>query len=193
MAKSTSWHPTIRRQTPSLPPPLPPRRRWWTWPRQALVAAMAALSAFAAAAAFLPRVSVSPLSEQVASGASPTLFSINNVELVPLKDVQPMLGICQVKYYQTPETEDMNGSCTHDQAIGSFLLFTQWHEDEIGVDHSYTISLQDLLHVKGAPISYADISIEVEYQPAFLPWHQRASFRFTTRVQGDGKLYWIER
>jgi len=154
------------------------------------------VGAIAAAAVFLPRVSVSPTSAQVPIYGSPSLFSINNTGLVPLEDVQPMLGICQLTYGPVPEQESRDArTCMHeDKVLGSFLLFTPWHTDEIKADHSYIISLQDaLINSARFPISYADISIDVEYRVAFLPWRQRASFRFTTRQGGDSRLYWIER
>jgi hypothetical protein len=38
-----------------------------------------------------------------------------------------------------------------------------------------------------------DVDIVVHYRPAFYPFEQRESFRFTSRVANDGQVHWFPR
>lgn len=43
------------------------------------------------------------------------------------------------------------------------------------------------------PITTADISINIRFRPAFVPWHTNRRFRFYTVKGSDGRLRWLNR
>jgi hypothetical protein len=197
MARVVSWRPTIQRRGPKPPQPPPPTKRWWTRPKQLVAAGAAFLGAMAAMATFLPRVSVTPLSQVVPENEAPSIFAVQNAGLVPLEDVQPMLIPCQISLNTHPVPEDRESGCTYNSDItprmGGFVP-TLWHQSFLGIDHRYTISMQEVFKTtNNIHIGYADFALIVTYKPWFLPWRRQASFRFTTEMQGDGLLYWKER
>jgi hypothetical protein len=139
---------------------------------------------------FLPRVTVEPSGVYDPSYPSPLTFTISNINVVPLRDVQPSLGVCFISYSEPPE--DIN-HCNG--PAGSKLAFTPWFVKWLDVDEKYQIIIEDALRIKDSPkqITNADITIAVTYTPWFMPswWRNTKEFRFITRRLSDGKIHWV--
>jgi hypothetical protein len=150
-----------------------------------LIASVAAFIGFASAAVtFLPRPTVDGPSSpyEVSSLIS---FVIGNASIVPLENVQPMLGLCTLTFGSTepPKPPRDCGS-----SLGTRFVRPQWHAPYIGIDDKHTITVDDMFR---GQIGYADISVVIAYSPWFLPWRREREFRFETRKLGDGKIYWF--
>jgi hypothetical protein len=70
----------------------------------------------------------------------------------------------------------------------SGLVPEAWTNHSLDMDDEYTISLFDALHMYGD--RQGSIQIVVRYHAWFLPWTFTRRFRFETRRQSNGKLYW---
>lgn len=139
------------------------------------------------AAAFLPRLTLAPVGSFDPSTPSPTIFRISNAGVVRLVDVQPTLGLCELRFEGAPA---LTGVCSHDK-VSSRLMPSFLHRDALDVDGFFDISVQEILNPGPRPYAYADISIGVSFYPWFFPfWKQEREFRFVTKKGGDGKLYW---
>jgi hypothetical protein len=91
--------------------PQDPQRTWWTPLHRAYVgfAVVATfLGAIAAVVTLLPHISVDPFGPFDPSSSSPTFFDISNTGPIPLQHIQPMLGICALKYKEKIRVE---GKC----------------------------------------------------------------------------------
>ncbi len=163
-------------------------KKWWTGPHKFaawLIGSVVALIGFASAVVtFLPRPTVDGPSNPYEMSL-PISFVIGNANIVPLENVQPMLGLCTLVFGSTDRPQSGRGCGS---ALGSRLVRPQWLAAYIGIDDKHTITIEDMF--KGQ-ISYADISIILEYSPWFLPWRREKEFRFETRKLGDGKIYWF--
>ncbi len=149
-------------------------------------------------AAYVPRVDVEGSGNP--NEAGPTIFTIKNVGGVSLSYVQPNLGICEFVYGTHPiEPNHDPHSCCPGDPILSLLVVRPWMHPSLPTNGRFSITLQDrfpYLPSEGRPIGYADISIGVKFQPFLIPfewpwyWPWYATYRFTTKVGPDGKLYW---
>jgi hypothetical protein len=133
----------------------------------------------------LPRVTVDPLGPYDPANPSPVIFTIANINIVPLSDVQPWIGIC---YINTNEVPDCNGPIT------GGLIYGPWHIAWLDVDEKYQIALEEALRLSNnSPKQFesADITISITYTPWRL-WFLRTTreFRFVTKRRSDGKIYW---
>jgi hypothetical protein len=142
---------------------------------------------------FLPRLTVEPGGQIDPSSPYPIPFKITNSGAIPLSDVQPMIGLCEIDYGHPPH--DLPERCS--SHLGSLLVFKPWFTKKLAVDEAITIDLNDLIHVPfGAKFSAADISIDISFYPWFLRfWPFRADIErcFQTKLEPDGKLLWKAR
>jgi hypothetical protein len=138
---------------------------------------------------FLPRITVEPSRTYDPSNPSPLTFTISNTNVVPLRDVQPCLGVHFLDFGDIPETTQ------HRNGPTSKMCFGPWFAKWLDVDEKYQIIIEDAIRIKDSPkqIQNADITIAVIYTPWFLPswWRSTKEFRFITRQLSDGKIYWV--
>jgi hypothetical protein len=138
---------------------------------------------------FLPRMTIDAVDLVDPSRPWPMHFTIVNTGIIPLTSVQPMLGICEL---WLGEPRNLPDRCSG--PILSRLAPHSWFAKRLGGDKRYTISLDEAFALApGVKFGGADISIEIRYEPWFLPIERKKEFRFVTRVEGDGKLSWLSR
>jgi hypothetical protein len=159
----------------------------WTNHKTALFWLSALVGLLAGGLALLPRVTVEPSGPYDPSNPSPITFTIANVNIVPLRDVQPILGICNISNRDEPLPQ-CNGP-----AVGGIRprqLRVKW----LDTDEKYQIALEEILKLPGSQqFPSADITIAVEYTPWRMPWfwRNRKEYRFVTKKRSDGKIYWV--
>ncbi|HEY1798052.1 MAG TPA: hypothetical protein VGG57_18205 [Stellaceae bacterium] len=139
---------------------------------------------------FLPRVTVEPSGPYDPANPSSVTFTISNINIVPLRDVQPELGLCFIGGKGgDPPLQQCNGSAL------SKLDFTPWKIKWLDVDEKYQIALEDMFRIGGSnrQIENADITIGITYTPWRMPafWRNTKEFRFITKKMNDGKIYWL--
>jgi hypothetical protein len=136
---------------------------------------------------FLPRVTVDIGELTDPSNAYTITFVITNAGIIPLKNVQPILGIGML--ISGPPQIVPDG---WDGPFQSRIKFTPWLTKWMAADEKYEIRLDDAIHF-GPNVKFggAHISIGVEYQPWFLPLTRTKEFRFFTRLEPNGRLTWV--
>ncbi len=137
---------------------------------------------------FLPRVTVEPSGVYDPSNPSPLTFTISNTNVVPLRDVQPALGVCFIDTDKNRTNQQCNGPA------GTKLAFAPWFVKWLDVDEKYQIIIEDALSLgDSTQIQNANITIAVIYTPWFMPswWRSTREFRFITRKLSNGKIYWV--
>jgi hypothetical protein len=154
----------------------------------AVIMTIVALSGISAIALW-PRVTVEPGGQIDPTQASPIYFTIANGGLIPLWNVKPRLGICEI---QVGEPTDLVDRC--EKGILSALVPTSWFASSLAMDEKQTLRLDDAIKI-AAPMKFggANISIGVEYQPWFIPIRRNKEFRFSTKLERDGKMSWVQR
>jgi hypothetical protein len=136
---------------------------------------------------FLPRVTIESSGPYDPSNPSPVTFVISNINIIPLRDVQPSIGIC---YLGILGGNRMNGAnCTGPSE--SVFDFTRWRIHWLAADEKYQIAIEDVMRLPDArQFDDADITISVTFTPWYMPWHTTKEFRFITTKRSDGKIYW---
>lgn len=79
------------------------------------------------------------------------------------------------------------------QTWGARFTLPEWKNHTLNMDERFTISIADVIKLdksKGIRLYGADILIVVSYKPWLLPFSREKVFRFITRQQTDGNLYW---
>ncbi|MGH6842261.1 MAG: hypothetical protein ACREDV_09265 [Methylocella sp.] len=191
MPKSRKRKPTAKSTQP-LKSQGKPRRHWskgrkWVSGVGAFVLATIGLAS--GGATFLPHLTVDPGGAIEPSTPYPIPFTITNRSIIPLVDVQPMLGVCEI-YYGEPK--NLHERC---DKMRTYFIFKPWFVHKIAPDEPYTIHLDEFFNIKGK-FGAADISIKVEYYPwilTFWPFRTEKEFRFQTSLGTDGKLWWKDR
>ncbi|WP_454813249.1 hypothetical protein [Labrys neptuniae] len=191
MSKSKNRKP-VNKKTP--PPPLqPPMQPSWKkyWKAAATTAGVvvAIVGLASAVVAFLPRVTIEPGGPIDPSNPNPISFTIANTGIVPLREVQPMLGLCVLIW---GEPKPLPGTCNK---ISTFMIYTPWHSDSLAIDERYTIHLDEVIKAAGK-FGGADISIRVDFYPwllTFWPFRLEKEYRFQTKLEDDGKFSWMAR
>lgn len=138
-------------------------------------------------AVFWPRFTIEPAAPFDPATPAPATFRIANTGLIPLRNLQPSLGICQMA------SDSMRANPNHKclGEIASKFKFIPWFRPWLAIDEKYDIAIEELF--EGLSIGYADIAISVAYNPWHLPITLEKQFRFETRKLSDGKMYWFGR
>jgi hypothetical protein len=129
-----------------------------------------------------PRITVTPSDPVDPTNALSTLFTIANSGFIPLRKVSAALGLGEIQPVGKPLDSDVG----FDSPGG--LAPVAWSNHSLDVDDSYTISPFDIIHAYGD--RQAAIQIVVQYNLWLLPRTFTRRFRFETRRQSNGKLYW---
>jgi hypothetical protein len=135
---------------------------------------------------FLPRVTVSSPVTTDPDARSPIPFEITNSGYLPLYDVKPMLGLCEIHSQPAKRIGTSNGPLLTKFAP-SF-----WQQKSLTMDERATVRFDDVFEFPPpSKFGGADISIIVSYRPWILPFMREKEFRFITRQELDGKISWL--
>lgn len=141
-------------------------------------------------AVFWPRFTIEPSGPFEPMSKSAATFRFANTGLLPLRNFQPSLGICDLIF--GPDQRDRDTSSKRCRGeLGTKLMFDPWFRPWLAIDEKYDIAIEDLF--KAPPLAYADIAISVTYNPWRLPVRLEKQFRFETRKMSDGKMYWFSK
>jgi hypothetical protein len=135
-------------------------------------------------------VSVEPPGPYDPSKPSTITFTISNINIVPLRNVQVGVGVCSTEvrrnvFLRGPEC---NGP------LGAILTPPVWKARWLDVDERWQIALEEGLQVDAVKqIENADIAVAITYTPWWMPtfWHNTKEFRFSTKKRSDGRIYWV--
>jgi hypothetical protein len=143
---------------------------------------------------FWPRMTVDAENQIDPANPHPIMFKVTNTGLLTLRDVKPMLGICQYGAKVNSLETRCNG------ALRSRLVPLLLHAGTLQSDEKDSFRLDDVFNLlPGVRLEGADISIVINYNlPAFnficvYVVSCEAEFRFITREEADGKLSWQSR
>jgi hypothetical protein len=162
----------------------------WLWRKKGdlVVWASVAMTLCAGAFYFLPRVTVDPSGPYDPANPSPITFTIANINIVPLQDVQPTIGLCYIVIRDSTGSKppECNGPSL------SRLAFTPWRIKWLDVDEKYQIAIEEAIKIHDREqIEVANITIAIVYRPWYMPFRLTKEFRFITKPRSDGKIYWI--
>jgi hypothetical protein len=149
----------------------------------------------AAALFFLPRVTVESSGPYDPSNPSPITFTIANNNIVPLRNVEALIGVCSLKMPDAPHTPHIILKGTGSTCNGpenALLTNPGWLVRWLDADEKWQIAIEDQI-LGGKQVEEANITIAVKYTPWWMPWFWRNSkqFRFVTKKRSDGKIYWV--
>jgi hypothetical protein len=140
----------------------------------------------AAAATFLPRISVIPSDPVDPNNPFSVSFTITNSNFVSLRDVGARIALGQIMAEPLP----FNPPKTLEYGSGG-ITRPEWNHHKLGMDERFTITTQGIFGMlPGAKLSGADLAIVVSYKPWIIPLRREAAFRFITHRQSNGNLYW---
>jgi hypothetical protein len=138
--------------------------------------------------ALWPRVTIEPEGQIDPSNPHPIYFKITNTGFVPLRDVDPFIGLC---VYFAGEPRNLPERC--EGPLGARFLMSQWHVRWLARDEPTKIRLDDALNI-GPQLGGADISVGLVFSVWMIPLLRvPIEYRFQTHVERDGKLSWIPR
>lgn len=145
---------------------------------------------------FLPRVTVEPTAQIDPLKPAPIFFTITNTGIIPLYNVQPMIGLCILRIAREgkhPENfPDEEERCNGRREPRIIMPF--WFVKVLSMDEKSVVRLENGLFVnipQPAKFDGADIAIIVEYQPWLIPLRREKEFRFVTKVENTGVFSWI--
>jgi hypothetical protein len=172
----------------------------WLWTRKGdfLLWSSVVMTLFAGVFFFFPRVTVESSGPYDPSNPSPITFTISNINIVPLRNVQFAIGLC----YITPPERGItlrggdSGSGTNplecNGPAGTKIVFMPWTIKWLDTDEKYQVALEDAIKVDlTKQIETANITIAVIYSPWRMFWRNTKEFRFITKKLSDSKVYWI--
>jgi hypothetical protein len=131
---------------------------------------------------FWPRPVVYPPTVPFDTGnALSVSFDVSNLSVVPLLDVDVLVGIGQIVATGGSRNRNFRPSfCTR-------FFIPEWQHHNLYLDDRFTINTADLFP---ANIAYADIAIVVTYKPWIIPLRREKLFRFVTRRENNGSVRW---
>ena len=167
---------------------------WWLghWKRVAVFVGpiIAFVGLASSVATFLPHLTIKFAGPIDPSSPYPISFKITNTGIIPLSQIQPELGICELTW---GEPKDLPERCPK---LATYFVFAPWFAKSLAPSEPYTINLEEFLNIKGGQFGAADISIKVDHCPWFLrfwPFCSAKEYRFQTKLGSDGKLWWKSR
>jgi hypothetical protein len=134
---------------------------------------------------YVPKVIVMQSDPVDASNAFSAAFTITNIGGLPLQDVtvgfvlgELMIGRLYPKANTPPD-------------FASAIVPSGWSEHTLSPNERYSITPADLWSLApGSNVEYADIAFVVFYHSWFDPRVHKALFRFQTKRQSNGRIYW---
>ena len=158
-------------------------KNWWTWIKRTAV--------FGAAAAGLlialwPQVSVEPANAPEPSNPFSSVFKISNGQIYPIQRVHITAYQWCVRMGTGTDTSRPD-KCEKGNIRNSLPL---WNKD-IGPRSFREIEAGNVLYATPPYLLYGEISIEVSYQPWFLPIPLMQEGHFYTRRKDNGEIEWL--
>jgi hypothetical protein len=153
-----------------------------------LASIVGAIGLTAGVATLWPRVTVEPEGQVDPSNPTAMAFRITNTGFIPLKNVEPGIGICGIQGFPA---HDLADQCKGQ--LGPIFVMPQWAVKTLARDEQTEVRLDDLFKFQTMGIGAADVSINVSFNPWLIPYRYQVEFRFRTRPESDGKLSWIPR
>lgn len=163
--------------------PPPPRRNWWGVVKRvaAFIAVVAGLLI-----ALWPQVSVEPANSPEPSNPFSSIFKISNGQIYPIHQIHITAYQWCVKMGTGTDTSRPD-RCEKGNIRSSLPL---WNKD-IGPRGFREIEAGNVLYATPPYLLYAEISIEVSYQPWFLPIPLMQEGHFYTRRKDNGEIEWL--
>jgi hypothetical protein len=155
-------------------------------PRRLFRVSVLILTIAASALFFLPRVIVDVSGPYDPSHPSPVLFTISNINIVPLRNVWVFVGLCYLAAPNAIRPPDCNGS--------SGPRFIRWKITWLDTDEKFQVPMEEVIRLSnGQQFEKADITVGIIYTPWRMPsfWRIAKEFRFVTETLSDGRIYWI--
>jgi hypothetical protein len=158
----------------------------WTWIGRAIIWLSVAVTLVCGFFVFLPRVTVDVSWPYNASNPSAVTFTINNINIVPLRNVIIAVGLCSLSFNDEPPMFCNGPAAT---TLAPRLWTVKW----LDVDERYEIALESLIKMQDSKrqVTSANITIIVGYAPWLMPWRNKREFRFVTEKLSDGRVYWV--
>ncbi len=146
------------------------------------------LGAAIAVLTLIPRPIVDPSGPVDPSNPFSSSFTITNMSFIPLEGLNVYVGLGRV----VTEPAQMDQNIEPD--FKAQLARSEWTNHRLSMDERFTITIGDLFSIgDGVRLSGADIAIVVSYHPWIIPLRREKVFRFVTKRQTDGRLYWYSR
>jgi hypothetical protein len=136
---------------------------------------------------FLPRVTVEPSGAYDPANPSSITFTISNINIVPLRDVQAGVGVCSVALPKSPII--FHGQQCNGPATAIFHPPSSWYVKWLDVDEKWQIAMEEEF-IGPHQIENANVTIVITYTPWRMFWRTTKQFRFVTKIRSDGKIYW---
>jgi hypothetical protein len=112
-------------------------------------------------------------------------FTVINTGYLPLRDVTVLLGVGRIVF----GTGRLDPNVVPN--FRSRLVRPEWQHHRLAMDERFAVTVGDLFRTDStARVSAADIAVVVTYKPWLLPLSGEKVFRFVTKRQTDGLLYW---
>jgi hypothetical protein len=174
----------------------------WLWSRipfeKVAVWASIVMTLVAGAFYFLPRVTIDPSGAYDPSNPSPITFTISNINIVPLRDVQVAICLCYIKAPAgSPQIEFRGAEAGRGETPiecngpAGAKVAGPWFVRWLDTDERYQVALEDAVRLAQIRQSErANITIAVIYSPWWMPWRATKEFRFVAKRRSDGKIYW---
>ena len=126
----------------------------------------------------MPRISVQPASALDPTNASSMNFAVTN---------QGYLNLYKVAIGCRPRNVELRLGADPSSQIIEMIPFDSMFENMAPMK-SATVQCDTL-----GQRNDLDVDIVVHYRPAFYPFEQQESFRFTSHVSNDGQIHWFPR
>jgi hypothetical protein len=138
--------------------------------------------------ALVPRPLVTASDPVDPSNVLSASFIISNTNFIPLNSVDVFLAVRELQGALVLRAERPPQGTPFSKVAR--IIKPEWHDHTLGMDERFTITIADLLVNQGSGLTWADMAIVVSYKPWILPWRREKMFRFITRKQTNGRLYW---
>jgi hypothetical protein len=114
-------------------------------------------------------------------------FAIKNSWVLPVRDVVPFLGLCEL-HLSYPNTE-FKGNCSNRGAVR--LTPPKWRPRDLFVDETFTAAISDIFKFDADAVVGGDITMGITFKPWISPFTSERMFRFVGQKGADGKYRWL--
>jgi hypothetical protein len=114
-------------------------------------------------------------------------FVIRNSWVLPVRDVVPFLGLCEL-YLSNPSTV-FRGDCSDRGAVR--LIPPKWRPRNLSVDEKFTAAISDIFKFDPDATVGGDITMGLTFKPWISPFTSERMFRFIGQKSADGKYRWL--
>lgn len=143
---------------------------------------------------FWPRMSVEASSQIDAAAPTGITMTITNTGWMPLRNLQPILGVGVIAIGTGPPVKDFD----FNGPMQSKIAYTRWFTKTLAIDEKYQIRLDasgpkandGLFYFSpgSGPLGKLDFSLIIAYNPWIIPIRGEKEFRFVSRLESNGML-----